>query len=373
MGKLNVLQTDYFFHVDQAKIHKVNQNLYEQAFHYQKAGEILEKMILFLTDQQEIEEKKKLANSYRTVSSKILEDIRSHPNKTNINQSTGEVIHSSSKWIPEKVSDVKFSDVIGLETIEDIIRVRIIYPIFHKEKYLEYGKKTGGGVLLYGPPGTGKTMIVRAIANEVKAAFYSVKGSDILSKWVGESEGNISSLFNEAKNHPLAIIFIDEMESMFKKRGSDNYNDQRVAEFLQHIDGFSGQNPNVLLIGATNRPSDVDYAVLRPGRFSEHIYIPLPNQNSRKKMFQLFLAKAPIENNLNFTQLAIETDQYSGADIAEVCDKAKEKPLLDYIKTNKKTLVTELDILAAIKKVPRSVTDEDIKYFTKYNETKISQ
>jgi transitional endoplasmic reticulum ATPase len=210
-------------------------------------------------------------------------------------------------------------------------------------------------------------MIVRAIANEVNAAFYSVKGSDVLSKWVGESEQNIASLFYEAKKQPLSIIFIDEVESMFRTRGEDRHNDQRVTEFLQHIDGFSGSSENVLLIGATNRPDDLDYAVMRPGRFSEHIYIPLPSRKSRQLLLRKLLEKVPCDQSIDVDQIAELTKNYSGADLTQLIEKSKEYPLLKYIESNIKSNLKHEDILQALKTVSASTDEKQIEYFEKYN------
>ena len=182
----------------------------------------------------------------------------------------------TGNWKDSEIPNISFSDVAGLEDVKQTIRMRMINPLKYPDKYKMYNKKTGGGVLLYGPPGTGKTMIAKAIANEVGAKFFAVKGSDIVSKWVGESEKNINTLFETARKADLAIIFIDEMDSLFAQRGNDSHNDKRVNEFLQQIDGFIGQAQNILLLGATNRPWDIDSAAVRSGRFSEKIYVPLP-------------------------------------------------------------------------------------------------
>ena len=208
-------------------------------------------------------------------------------------------------WDSAVVPDIKFSDIAGLEDVKKAITTRMINPIKYPDKYKAYNKKTGGGVLLYGPPGTGKTMIAKAIANEVNAKFYAIKGSDIVSKWVGESEKNISSLFAQAQNDDLAIIFIDEMDSLLAKRGKngDSHNDKRVNEFLQNIDGFASKTSNLLLLGATNRPWDIDSAAMRSGRFSQKIYVPLPDAPARKFLFCKFLKTYPWQKMWTLTTL----------------------------------------------------------------------
>jgi SpoVK/Ycf46/Vps4 family AAA+-type ATPase len=271
------------------------------------------------------------------------------------------------KWQAAKVPDIKFSDVAGLEDVKKAITIRMINPIKYPDKYKMYGKKSGGGVLLYGPPGTGKTMIAKAIANEVGAKFYAVKGSDIVSKWVGDSEKNINSLFEEANKQERAIIFIDEMDNLLGKRGQDTHNDKRVNEFLQQIDGFSGRNQNLLLLGATNRPWDIDSAAMRSGRFSQKIYLPLPDAPARKFMLEKNMKNVPISEDFDIDKIVAQTENYSGADIEELCDRAKDEPLLQAIATDSVVKVTNADFDRVLAVFPPSVTPSEIKLFEDYN------
>ncbi len=264
------------------------------------------------------------------------------------------------------IPNVRFDDIAGLEDVKKAITTRMINPIKYPEKYKLYNKKTGGGVLLFGPPGTGKTMIAKAIACEVGAKFYPVKGSDVVSKWVGESEKNIDSLFKTARSDDRAIIFIDEMDSLIGKRGVDTHNDKRVNEFLQQIDGFAGTAPNLLLLGATNRPWDIDGAALRSGRFSQKIYVPLPDAPARKFMFEKSLKGTPVSGDVNVDELVALSEGYSGADIEEVCDRAKEDPLLESIKNDKEVPVTRGNFVAAFSAVPPSVSKKEVERFEKY-------
>ena len=271
------------------------------------------------------------------------------------------------KWQAAEIPKIKFSDVAGLEDVKKAITIRMINPIKYPDKYKMYGKKTGGGVLLYGPPGTGKTMIAKAIANEVGAKFYAVKGSDIVSKWVGDSEKNINSLFQEANKQDRAIIFIDEMDSLIGRRGLDTHNDKRVNEFLQQIDGFAGRNPNLLLLGATNRPWDIDSAAMRSGRFSQKIYLPLPDAPARKFMIEKNMKGVPVAKDFDVDKIVAQTEMYSGADIEELCDRAKDEPLLKAIATDSIILVTNNDFDDVLEKMPPSVTPKELKQFEEYN------
>jgi len=264
------------------------------------------------------------------------------------------------------IPNISFKDIAGLEDVKKAITIRMINPMKYPDKYAVYGKKTGGGVLLFGPPGTGKTMVAKAIAHEANAKFYAIKGSDIVSKWVGDSERNINALFEQARNDERSIIFIDEMDSLFGSRGQDVHNDRRVNEFLQQIDGFADKDPNMLLLGATNRPWDVDSAAVRSGRFSQKIYIPLPDEKARLFLFERHLEDAPLDSDVNLGLLVSITNNYSGADIAEVCDRAKEEPLDRYIVTGEIAKIRQTDLLKAIKAVAPMIDATEIERFEKY-------
>lgn len=272
----------------------------------------------------------------------------------------------SKEWKGAKIPDISFADIAGLDYVKETITIRMINPIKYPEAYKLYGKKTGGGVLLYGPPGTGKTMIAKAIAHEVGAVFYAIKASDIVSKWVGESEQNINALFEAASKQPLSIIFIDEMDNLFGTRGNDIHNDQRVNEFLQQIDGFAGKNPNLLLLGATNRPWAIDSAAVRSGRFSEKIYVPLPDFDARKYLFKLGLKNIDVLSGIDFDVLAEKSIGYSGADISEIVDLAKIEPLNEFIRTGQKVNITMQDFERAFSKVKPSVSKSEIDNFERY-------
>ena len=301
---------------------------------------------------------------------KLTENIDKKPEKIE-KKSSGESNEEDDevkKWQTAQIPNISFADVAGLEDVKKSITIRMINPVKYPEKYKMYGKKSGGGVLLYGPPGTGKTMIAKAISNEVGAKFYAFKGSDIVSKWVGESEKNINSLFEEANKQDRAIIFIDEMDNLLGTRGVDTHNDKRVNEFLQQIDGFAGRNQNLLLLGATNRPWDIDSAATRSGRFSEKIYLPLPDAAARKFMIEKNMKNVPVSKDFNIDKIVEQTEDYSGADIEELCDRAKDEPLLKAIATDSVVDVTNEDFDRVLEKMPPSVTPKEIERFEKYNE-----
>ena len=299
---------------------------------------------------------------------KITENLDKQPLQNAKKETKQEEDDDVKKWQTAQIPNITFNDVAGLEDVKKAITIRMINPIKYPDKYKMYGKKTGGGVLLYGPPGTGKTMIAKAIANEVGAKFYAVKGSDIVSKWVGDSEKNINSLFEEANKQDRSIIFIDEMDNLLGTRGVDTHNDKRVNEFLQQIDGFAGRNPNLLLLGATNRPWDIDSAAMRSGRFSQKIYLPLPDAPARKFMLEKNMKGVPVSDDFDIDKIVEDTENYSGADIEELCDRAKDEPLLKAIATDSIVKVTNKDFDDILAVMPPSVTPKEIARFDAYNE-----
>lgn len=275
-------------------------------------------------------------------------------------------------FIAVTVPNINFSDVAGLDDVKKSIRTRVILPMEKPELYSKYKKKSGGGMLLYGPPGTGKTMIAKAIASEVGAKFYSIKCSDIVSKWFGEAENNIKSLFETARAEKRAIIFFDEMEALGTKRGGDSSVMNRIVpELLSQIQGFDEYKSNLLVLGATNRPWDIDKALLRSGRFDELLYIPLPDFKARKFIIKKSLDGVPMDKDISFDWIAEITQGYSGAEIDEFCDRAKEDPLLKAVKDEKIYNLTKKDFINAKSRVRKSVTDDDLKEFENFKLGKI--
>lgn len=261
--------------------------------------------------------------------------------------------------------NLRLSDVAGLERAKQEIEEKLILPFSHQETAKRFGIKSGGGVLLYGPPGTGKTHIARAVAGEVDGGFFYITPSEILDKWVGSSEGNVAELFQEARAQKRSVIFFDEVESLLPKR-SDSSSDvmgRVVPQFLAEMDGIKGSNENILFLGATNKPWSLDPAVLRPGRFDEKIYIPLPDEDARVVLFQINLKSRPLDESVSFQHLADITDGYSGADIVEICNKASLKPFRESIDGGKFRPISEDDLKDAISRLEPSVNPDDLQYF----------
>jgi SpoVK/Ycf46/Vps4 family AAA+-type ATPase len=273
----------------------------------------------------------------------------------------------ASKWRLEKRPDIRLDDVKGLEDVKSAIRRRIIYPFVHPEVAGRYKKKTGGGVLLYGPPGTGKTMLARAVAGEVEAAFFSVRSSDIMSKWVGDAEKNMRELFEAATSDDRAVVFMDEIEALVSRRGrGSTVMDRLIPEFLSIVDGVEGRKGAVLLLGATNRPWDMDDAALRPGRFDELVYVGPPDVTAREAILRHELEGVPLEDSVDVAALAARLEDFTGADIVGLVQRMTDLPYEREIRTGEKQAVHPDDIEKALAKSRPTVNERMMKRFEKF-------
>jgi SpoVK/Ycf46/Vps4 family AAA+-type ATPase len=279
---------------------------------------------------------------------------------------------TGNRFVPmTTVPDISFDDVIGLEDVKRYIKMNVIKPFENPEVFKLFKKEAGGGALLYGPPGTGKTMIAKAIANEVGAAFYSVKASDIMSKWVGESEQNVRNLFEAVRSHDLTVLFIDEIESITTKRGSHHSSvlDRVVSEFLAQLDGFNETSENVtMLLAATNVPSKIDEAIMRPGRFDRLIYIPLPNIDARRAILYKMIDEVPIEDDLDVDMISEITEGFSGADLKGLVETAKTYAIERTLDTGETSVILDEDFLEAMKGRTPSTTNALMKEYAKFKE-----
>jgi len=267
--------------------------------------------------------------------------------------------------------EVRFDDVAGLEEAKQEIRLRLIYPLEYPEKAARYGIQRGGGVLLYGPPGTGKTLLARAVAGEIQAAFFTAKPSELMSKWVGESEQNVARLFDEARQCERAVIFLDEVEAMIPaRRSSGSTVMQRVVpQILAELQGIHGKSGNLLFLGATNEPWAIDPAALRPGRFDAKVFVGLPEQPARRKLLDLYLAGRPLAADVDLDRLAEPLDGYSGADIAEICERSAARVFMESIREGVDRPITWDDIQDVLSRVKPSVRAREVEKYRTWQST----
>lgn len=274
------------------------------------------------------------------------------------------------EWLVAEKPTIRFEHIAGLEDVKEQIRVKMIYPFTHAEKARKYRIRTGGGILLYGPPGTGKTMIAKAVAGELDAAFFAIAPSEILNKWVGESEKNVRKLFESARACARAVVFIDEVEALTPPRrdGESGGVMQRVVpQILNELDGFDRKEGHTLLfMGATNEPWNIDSAMLRPGRLDEKIYVGLPDVQARRKILEMNLRDVPLESDVELSALAERLEGYSGADIAYLCRKVGEERFLESVERDDERAISKRDFEDALARLKPSVGRLALERFAKF-------
>merc|ERR1712147_606744 len=245
----------------------------------------------------------------------------------------GKANPSSLRETTVEIPNVTWEDIGGLEEVKRDLREMILYPIDHPDKFEKFGMKPSKGVLFYGPPGCGKTLMAKAVANECAANFISVKGPELLTMWFGESEANVREIFDKARGAAPCVLFFDELDSVGTARssgGGGGSSDRVLNQLLTEMDG-AGVKKDLFFIGATNRPDILDEALIRPGRLDQLIYIPLPDKGARKNIFKAVLRKSPVAPNVSFEFLSEWTQDFTGADITEMCQRAAKSAIRDAI------------------------------------------
>ena len=290
------------------------------------------------------------------ISKEVLQKIKI--NKDDFTYALKEVKPSALREVLVQIPDVSWDDVGGLDELKEELQESIEWPIKHKEAYDYAQVKPPKGVLLHGPPGTGKTLIAKALAKTTESNFISIKGPELLSKWVGESEKGVREIFRKARQAAPCIIFLDEVDALVPKRGSgssdSHVTENIVSQILTEIDGLEELH-NVLIIGATNRLDIVDEALLRPGRFDRIIQVGNPDSKGRKHIFEIHTKKKPLDSNIDMKKLVEITDGFSGAEIAAIANRAALVALKRYVagksQNIKEIKITQQDLIDAVDKV----------------------
>ena len=274
------------------------------------------------------------------------------------------------EWLVAEKPDITFDDIAGMEEAKRVIDEMVIYPMKSPEKARALGLNPGGGVLLFGPPGTGKTMLGKAIAGALDAPFYYASGADLRSKWYGESEQRLSQLLNAAKSQPVAVVFLDEIESLLPKRTEESHaaDNRVVTQFLSDLGGFKDSKNLLLVLGATNKPWSIDEAVFRTGRFDEKVYIAPPDLPARVKILELNLKGAKTATGLDLTTIAVGMENASGSDMAAVVSAAKRSALGRAIREEAEPVITAEDFDEARRRIPLSITEEILAPYRKFME-----
>lgn len=276
---------------------------------------------------------------------------------------------NADDWIVKDKPNIRFADVAGLDDVKQEIHLKMIYPFQHPELAERYGVNVGGGMLLYGPPGTGKTMIAKAVACELDATMFVISPAQLMSKWVGEAEQNVKRLFEAAKDEERSVIFMDEVEALVPKRRASNSSVMQrvVPQILQELEGFDRKAGRALLfLGATNEPWSLDPAMMRPGRLDAKVYVPLPDPEARFRLFEIYLGKRPLEDDVDFAKLVELTEGYSAADIKAICERSAIRPFLESVAGSEPRNISEADVVAVVESTAPSVSEKDVEKYDRW-------
>jgi transitional endoplasmic reticulum ATPase len=291
-----------------------------------------------------------------------------------------EIEPSAMREVLVEIPDVTWEQVGGLQDVKEELREAVEWPLKYPDLFAQLNATPPKGLLLYGPPGTGKTLLAKAVAHESESNFISVKGPELLNKFVGESEKAVREVFRKARQASPCIIFFDEIDSVAPTRGSsvgDSHVTERViSQFLTEMDGLE-ELRNVVIIAATNRPDIIDSALLRPGRFDRLLFVPPPDLEARKQIFKIHTRKTPLADDVNLDDLARKTDGYTGADIASLANTgvmlalrehiSKAKDPEDAKKRAKGLKVAKRHFEEALQKI-KPMRTEELKMYERFSE-----
>lgn len=261
-----------------------------------------------------------------------------------------------------EIPKVKWDDVGGLEGVKKRLKEAVEWPLTNPEMFKKIGIKPPRGILLYGPPGTGKTLLAKAVANESNANFLSIKGPEVFSKWVGESEKAVRELFKKAKQSAPSIIFLDEIDALAPKRGmyeGTRVTDTVVNQLLTSMDGMESMD-DIVIIGATNRPDIIDPSFLRPGRFDELIFTGQPDKKAREEIYKIHTKEMPLSDDVSISELAEMSEGFAGADIEALC---REAGMIALRENREADEVRMEHFIKAFETVHPSIDEEMIEYY----------
>lgn len=377
----------------------------EACQHYLKASKILIKLSNsstlpsvrnhYLKRAQECVDRVRFISGIKKMSSDSVEGlrtpIRSEPGETStpsVDRKAEAITEEDedSKRLREMVEDtiiserpnVKMTEVAGLKDVKQVINDAILAPMKHPELFKGKARQPWRGILFYGPAGCGKTLVAKAVASEIKATFFNVSAANIVSKWLGESERLVRSLFEMARRNQPAIIFIDELDSVGVARSGDDVGGERrmKTQLLTEMQGLaSNAEDRVTVIGATNLPWELDFALR--SRFERRIHVPLPDKMARKKIFEIHMEDVDIADDVDYGELADLSEGYSGRDLSIVCKEAAMEPIRDLQvsgRMEEEEEIVELrpvsreDFLKAIENIRPATSPEDLKKYTDWAE-----
>jgi AAA family ATPase, CDC48 subfamily len=279
-----------------------------------------------------------------------------------------EITPSGLREIQVEIPEVHWEDIGGLDSLKQELREVVEWPLKYPNSFKRIGVQPPKGVLLFGPPGTGKTLLAKAVATESGANFIAVRGPEVLSKWVGESEKAIREIFKKARQYAPAVVFFDEIDAIAALRGVDEgtrVGERIVSQLLTEIDGITDLQ-NVVVIAATNRPEMVDPALIRPGRLEKLVYVPPPDDKGRLEILQIHTRTVPLGDDVDLIDIAKRTNGYTGADLAALVREAAMGALREDLQNG---IVKKKHFDIALSKVKPSVTQYMIEYYMKWLET----
>ncbi len=274
-----------------------------------------------------------------------------------------EIVPTALREVTVEIPEVHWDDIGGLENVKQELKEAVEWPLKHPKLFERLGIRAPRGILLFGPPGTGKTLLAKAVATESESNFIGVKGPEILSKWVGESEKAIREIFRKARMAAPTVIFFDEIDSIAPRRGfhaSDSgVTDRIVNQLLSEMDGLE-RTKDVVVIAATNRPDILDPALLRPGRFDRIIYVPPPDEEARYQILKIHTRRMPLDSDVDLREIARRTEYYTGADLEAVVIEAALSAAREDINIQK---VSKRHFEKALEKVKPSLSPEIVKSY----------